>query len=297
MPSTKLSNFSILLILTIVGCASRPAPVSTAPANAGLLVVAHGANLEWNDQVRGAVARVRWNGPVSVAFLMGEEAESAGWDSAVTRLEAAGAPALVVVPLMVSSNGGHYEQVRYYAGVRDSMPGGLGAHAHHAPRRPSVPVRVTAALDGAPEMAQAVAERWSSLGAAHRARPVVLVGHGPGDEASTRRWMEQFREVEMALARAGLRADVRSGLLQDDAPAPVRAAAIAALRDTVRALSSRSGDSVVALTVVIARGSITRVTVPRDLEGLPVEPMAAAMSGSPVIARWIERVAAPTFRR
>ena len=275
-----------------VSCA-RPSqqtrPVPERPA--GLLVVAHGADATWNDAVRAAVARTRWDGPKSVAFLMGPQAVSAGWDTALAQLEAAGTRSLVVVPLMVSSHGGHYQQIRVYAGLSDSIPAELASHSHNASRRPSMPVRMTAALDGAEEMAGAVAEAWASLDAAARRRPVILIGHGPGDPEQTRRWMEQFARVERALEAAGLRAEVRSGLLQDDAPAAVRAAAIGSLRDTVMALARRSGDSVTALTVVVARGGITRVTVPQDLRGLPVAPVAAALSDSPFIARWIERVA------
>jgi hypothetical protein len=93
---------------------------------------------------------------------MGEEADSAGWGAAVARLVRDGAREIVVVPLMVSSHGSHYRQIRYYAGELDSLPPELAAHDHHsAHAAPGVPMRVTPALDAAPELAEALAGRWS----------------------------------------------------------------------------------------------------------------------------------------
>lgn len=266
-------------------------PNKTAPMHStGLLVVGHGAGPEWNAAVRTTVSQVSWAGPVEVAFLMGTEALSAGWDSAVMRLERAGAASIVVVPLMVSTHGSHHRQILHYAGQLPELPPELASHAHAA-RRPSVPVRVTSALDGAPEMARALAAHWSALPDAQRRRPVVLVGHGPGSDADAAQWIAQFGRAATGLSAAGLRSDVRSGLLRDDADAPVRAAAVAAMRDTISALASRTGDSVVVLGVAIARSGLTRVTIPTDLAGLPVQYVPAPLTPSPAIAEWIGRVA------
>ena len=125
---------------------------TAAHAQQGLLLVAHGAGHEWNARVRETLAQVNWaQGPAGVAFLMGEEADSAGWGAAVARLVRDGAREIVVVPLMVSSHGSHYRQIRYYAGELDSLPPELAAHDHHsAHAAPGVPMRVTPALDAAP---------------------------------------------------------------------------------------------------------------------------------------------------
>jgi len=89
---------------------------SALTAQTGLLVVAHGAGPEWNQPVREVVGRVAWaRGPVGLAFLMGPEAEAAGWNAALIALGQQGAASVIVVPLMVSSYGGHYRQIQYFA--------------------------------------------------------------------------------------------------------------------------------------------------------------------------------------
>lgn len=263
------------------------APVA---AQTGLLVVAHGASPGWNDGVRQVVAQVQWEGPVATAFLMGAQAETNGWAQGVTALVREGAREIVVVPLMVSSHGGHYRQIRFYAGEIDTWPAELGQHSHGTIAPSPVPMRVTSALDGAPELGDALLERWRSLTARDRAGSLMLVAHGPSTDAESELWI---RDLESAAA--GIRAEggipVKIGLLRDDAPAPVRAAAIADIHRTALELAAQSKDSVTVLSVLISSGRLDAVTIPKDLSGLPVRYAATALSPLPVLARWIERVA------
>src|SRR5688572_11592495 len=119
--------------------------LSAQSGRTGLLVVAHGATPAWNLRVREAVAQVKWDrGPVAVAFLMGGEADSAGWSAGVKRLVAEGATDAIVVPLMVSTWGDHVRQIEHYAGLRNELPAGLAAHDHRdLPSTPTIPMRVT----------------------------------------------------------------------------------------------------------------------------------------------------------
>lgn len=260
-----------------------------AVSQTGLLVVAHGANAEWNARVRETVAQVRWtHGPTAVAFLMGNEAETAGWNSAVNDLVVAHVQAIVVVPLMVSSFGGHYREIEYYAGIRDSLAG----HHLDARHRPlPVPARVTPALDAAPELGAALVARWSALPERDRERPVLLVAHGPSDPDDAARWLVNLRSAGGALSGAGLRAPFAVALLWDDADPALRAAAVATLRDTVHALAAASHDSVAVIPVLISSGSIDRQKLPEDLAGLPVRYTPTSLAPLPALARWIERSA------
>ncbi|HEX9893680.1 MAG TPA: CbiX/SirB N-terminal domain-containing protein [Gemmatimonadales bacterium] len=269
------------------------APLSQADARqVGLLVVAHGATADWNAQVRGTVAQVTWRlGPTATAFLMGPEAQSAGWDSAVARLTSAGVRSVVVVPLMVSSFGSHYRQVRYYAGELDRLPAELAGHDHASRARPAVPMQVTPALDAAPELLEAVANRWSALDLRLRTAPLVLLGHGPNDETDAERWTAAFHTALARVRQLGHSHESRSALLRDDAAPSVRADAIRRLRDSVTALADRAGDSVTVMTVLVARGEMTGVRIPKDLDGLPIRYVPTGLTPLPAIARWIERVA------
>ncbi|MGH7428128.1 MAG: CbiX/SirB N-terminal domain-containing protein [Candidatus Methylomirabilaceae bacterium] len=264
-----------------------------AVAQTGLLVVAHGANAAWNARVRETMTQVRWtHGPMAVAFLMGSEAKTAGWDSAVDSLLAAQAKSIVVVPLMVSSYGGHYREIEYYAGMRDSVAG------HHMEMRhgpPPVPTRVTPALDAAPELGDAIVARWSALSERDRARPVLLVAHGPSNSVDAAHWLVNLRSAAGALPAAGLRAPFAVALLWDDADPPLRAAAVGSMRDTVNALAATSHDSVTVIAVLISSGSIDRQKLPGDLEGLPVRYTPTPLAPLPALARWIERSAAASL--
>ena len=274
------------LALLLLTC---PVP---ALAQTGLLVVAHGANADWNGQVRETVAQVRWTaGPTTVAFLMGQESGSSGWTRAVERLVAQGARSIVVVPLLVSSHGSHYRQIRFYAGELEKLPPELEAHDHGPDGPPPVPMQVTSALDAAPELQEAVAIRWSGLDPRLKSAPLVLLGHGPTDDTDAVRWSAAF-ETALARVRAlGHQEESRPALMRDDAPPPERARAITRMRDTVTALAARSGDSVTVMTILIAQGQMTRARIPRDLEGLPVRYAPMGLTPLPAIARWIERVA------
>ncbi len=244
-----------------------------ADAQTGLLVVAHGSGPEWNAGVRQAAQGAGWTaGPLEVAFLMGAEAMTSGWDSAVTRLARAGVRDAVVVPLMVSTHGAHYRQVEHYAGLRAELPPELADHDHRMSRgAPPFAVRMTRALDDSPEVGQALGAAWAALPPADRRRPVMLIAHG--------------------LERAGLTAGWRVALLRDDAPAPVRASFVAQMRDTITAQAARAADSVVAMPVMISAGTLTRTRIPADIAGLPVRYVVAPLASDPALSHWIARVA------
>lgn len=273
---------AFLTSLLLAGAAAPPLSAQT-----GVLVVAHGADSTWNNRVHATVAQVKWDGPVTVAFLMGPETKTAGWNEGVAKLVKDGAKQIVVVPLMVSSFGGHYEQIRFYAGEVKALPPELAAHDHGQHEAPPVPMQVTPALDAAPELADAIAARWGELGAADRKRPLMVVGHGPNEPDNVAHWIKNLTAVTAPLgAKSGQ--DVRVGLLRDDAPAAVRAAAVAAMRDTVIALAARSRDSVVVFPLMISAGDITRVKIPKDFADLPVRFAPSSLTPQAAIARWIE---------
>jgi hypothetical protein len=159
-------------------------------------------------------------------------------------------------------------------------------------RPPPVPARVTPALDAAPELGAALVARWSALSERDRNRPVLLVAHGPSNPDDAERWLVNLRSAAGALPGAGLRAPFAVALLWDDADPPLRAAAVAAMRDTVNGLATASRDSVTVIAVLISSGSIDRQKLPVDLEGLPVRYTPTPLAPLPALAHWIERSAA-----
>lgn len=280
-----LPLLAMLLLLLLI----TPSP--SIGQRRGLLVVAHGADSGWNAGVRQVVSQLQWAGPVEVAFLMGVEAHSASWDLAVTRLQAQAIDSIIVVPLMVSSHGAHTRQIRHYAGDQVALPAALAGHQHGDILRPRLPTRVTAALDAAPELGQILIARWREQSRTDQQRPVVLVAHGPTGDADALEWERALLAATVPLREALDGRALHVGLLRDDAPPAERGTAVAAVRDTIAALSQRFGDSVLVMTVLISSGGINRVTVPTDLAGTPIRYAGVALAPHSMLARWIERVA------
>jgi len=266
--------------------------VASAQERIGLLIVAHGADSLWNEGVLVTAASVRWPaGPKATAFLMGPAAQTQGWSDAVRRLVAEGATRINVVPLMVSSAGAHFRQIEYYAGARDRLPPGLEAHDHVGnPPRP-VPMRVAAALDDAPELGLILAERIEQLARGHDPRSVMLVAHGPTSDEDAQRWRTNLARAVGPLA-SSLNLRFGIGLLRDDAPPAVRAAAVQETRSQVERMHRETGDSVMVVPVLVSSGRIGMVTIPADLAGLPIRYAPAALAPSVELARWIERAGA-----
>jgi hypothetical protein len=110
--------FTIAAALAI----AASSPLSAQTPQDALLVLAHGARMEgWNERVIQIVDKVEWPGPKAVAFLtprtLGQELAAAA-----ERLDKTGVKRIVVVPFLVSSFSGHYEEIRYYTGDRKDAP-------------------------------------------------------------------------------------------------------------------------------------------------------------------------------
>lgn len=290
---------TLALVIASLGSVARAQSVTTPSgtgSKTGLLIVAHGADSGWNANVRATVSQVQWaHGPVTVAFLMGSEAESASWTSGINALANKGVSRVIAVPLMVSTHGSHVEQIRFYAGEIAALPKELEAmmaqmgHAHTGHMPNAVPVVTTRALDDAPELGDALYERWKGLPDADRRRPLMLVAHGPNDSASAVLWERDILKTSSRLEALVSPHPTRVALLRDDAPAPVRARAVAAMRDTIAALAGRSHDSVTVLPVLISTGDVNRVKIPADIAGLPVRYQPVGLAPTAALARWIER--------
>ena len=234
-----------------------------APA-VGVVVLAHGGDSAWNTRVVDVVRRVRTGGPVEVSFLMGPGAPRTRFQDVVRRLEQRGVREIVVVPMLVSSHSGHYEQIRYLAGDSVRLAEAMIHHLHMAGiEKPvtRVPVRVARALDDAPQVATVLAERAMTLepdSNRRRRGALFIVGHGPNSAEDYAAWMSNLRGVaDSVRALAGFR-DVRVDLVRDDAPAAVRAEAVRRVRELVELQRALTGDTVVVVPVLISKGEVSR---------------------------------------
>lgn len=284
---------------------SAPAAVEARPTNGpvGTVIIAHGGGPEWNAQVEEVAGQVRTGGPVEVSFLMGPGAKTARFQDAVRRLVDAGASEIVVVPVLVSSHSGHYEQIRYLAGAVDALSETMMHHLHMAGiERPevAVPIRVAPAIDDAPQVARVLADRALALAQAPREQALFLIGHGPNSAEDYAAWMANLRPIaDSVKARTGFR-DVKIGLVRDDAPAPVRAEAVLGVREVIQLQHELTGRPVVVVPVLVSRGRVSHEKIPADLAELPIVYTGDPLLPHPEMARWIEarvRAAAEVAKR
>ena len=264
-------------------------------AQTGTIVIAHGGDSLWNAGVIEAARAANTGGPVEVAFLMGPAAATSRFQDVVARLERGGAQRIVVVPMLVSSHSGHYEQIRYLVSLTDSLDETMQHHLHHAGiERPTtkVPLHLTPALDNADQLARILAERARELvrstGDAPSDRALLIVGHGPNSAEDYAAWMANLRPVVDSVKRWTGFLDVRVELVRDDAPAAVRAEGVLRTRELIEMQRMMTGRDVIVVPVLVSKGEVSRDKLPRDIAGT-----ASVYSGLPLLphtemARWIE---------
>jgi sirohydrochlorin cobaltochelatase len=269
---------------------ASPSPVGGGPV--GTILIAHGGDSAWNARVIDLATQVHTGGPVEVSFLMGPFAPAHRFQDAVARLERAGVSSIVVVPVLVSSHSGHFDQVRYLAGEPVSLDSVMTHHLHMSGiERPvtTVPLHLTRAMDDAPELAEALADRALAATGEPAHRALFLVGHGPNSAEDYAAWMENLRVVaDSVRRRTGFR-DVRVDMVRDDAPAPVRAEAVRRIRELIGLQHDVTGRDVIVVPVVVSSGTVNRATIPADLRDLRVVYAPEPLLPHAALARWVER--------
>lgn len=272
-----------------------------APARAtapyGILLLAHGGDASWNKEVERLRARVNAKVPTETALGM---ADPKSLQAAVDRLEKRKVKRIVAVPLFVQSRSEVLDQTRYALGLREKPSevlreayerianahaarakahaghGSAGhssmAHGHSmefstARVRSREPIALARALDDHELVGRILGERAEALlGRAEKAH-LVLVAHGPVDDAAVPAWKDSMSSLCSTAAKGGRFVDCGIALLRDDAAPEVRAAAVADLREKVSRESLGKAGPVVVVPVLIARGGIER-KIPKDLAGL-----------------------------
>ncbi len=289
MPRTMA--FGSLVLATALVTSVTPAGFAQ-DAPVGTIVIAHGGSPAWNALVRDAAMGARTDGPVHVSFLMGPEASTHRFQDAALRLVDRGVGAIVVVPVLVSSHSGHFEQIRYLVGASDSLSDTMRHHLHMAGiERPDVDVSIVLApaIDGDPAIVPVLAERALALVTEPARQALFIIGHGPSTPDEYAIWMRQVRNLADSVQAATGFADVRAGLLWDDSPPPVRAEAVLRIRDLIALQHRATGRPVVVVPLLISRGRVSDEKIPADLAGLEIAYSGEGLLPHAAMSRWIEK--------
>ena len=265
--------------LIVMAAGFQPA-AAQGTGRVGTVIVAHGGDSLWNSRVLGVAQAVRTSGPVEVSFLMGPAAQRTRFQDAVARLRSQNVSEVVVVPMLVSSYSGHYDQIRWLAGENIALDTTMMHHLHMSGiTRPAagVPIRLARAMDDASQVARVLADR-----------ALFIVGHGPNSAEDYAAWMKNLRPVADSVKRMTGFRDVRVDLVRDDAPAEVRAEAVRRMRELIELQHLITGREVIVVPVLVSKGTVSRDRVPADLAGLPVVYAGEPLLPHPAMARWVE---------
>jgi peroxiredoxin len=270
----------------------------------GVLVMAHGGAPEWDRAVVDAVARARTtagprepaiDAPVEIAFGM---ADAASLQEAVSRLEARGVDRIGVVRLFVSGES-WLERTRQILGLARGapprpptpppappVPDGSPAHARHRMEfwRLEARARFATNVDGLLDddaMGDVIARRAVALSRAPEDEDVLVLAHGPGDDAENERWLARLRSLLPAVSRARPFRRVEAATLREDWP-EARAAAEASIRAYVARANDEDGRAIVVPFRVHGFGPYARV-----LEGLDPVADGQGLLPDPAVDEWI----------
>lgn len=220
-----------VLCALLTGCASSDSNTGTQAINSangadfGVLVMAHGGGEEWDSAVQASLAQLETRYPVAAAFGM---ADAGSMERAVRELEAAGVNHVGVVRMFVSGES-WYERTEQILGLRDGAPSKAEAMAKMAgkpaPRMPMGFWQIDTDLEfhlseeglaDAEEMDQVLLTRIRELSRNPDEEVVLVLAHGPGDDAENARWIARISErTELARDRLGM-ADIRVFTLRED---------------------------------------------------------------------------------
>ncbi len=165
----------------------------------GVLLMAHGGTPEWDKEVLAAVEPLRSQCAIEVAFGM---ADPVTIQDATEKLEARGVKRIGVVRLFISGES-WLERTEQILGLRAGAPArpapsALSPHAghgdHHNMDLWKVETRAsfaltTQGLNEAEGMSAILADRARALSRAPRTEDVLILAHGPGDDAENARWI------------------------------------------------------------------------------------------------------------
>ena len=153
----------------------------------------------------------------------------------------------------------------------------------------SVPISLSLALAASPEIADILTDRATALATAPAEQALFVIGHGPNGAEDYADWMHNLRPIAEEIGSRGGFADVKLGLVRDDAPEGVRAEAVRRVREIIELQHRLTGRDVVVVPVLVSRGYVSLQKLPQDLIELPVAYDGEGLLPHDAVSRWIER--------
>lgn len=292
-------GFGKTLKATLAPFAMAAALLGAAAAQAkddfGVLVMAHGGGPKWNGEVEASLAPLRAGYPLEIAFGM---ADAVSLQAAVQRLEAKGVKRVAVVRLFVSGES-WYERTEQILGLKPGAPpkpaadphaGHGGTHAGHSMEFWRVGTTASFALSKeglaeASEMGLVLGQRALALSQEPTKESVLILAHGPEDDAENARWLAQIDARAEGVRRAAPFRQVQVESLREDWPEKRKISEVR-IRTFVEQAAKDGGRAIVIPYRVAGFGPYAKV-----LEGLTYASDGQGLLPSPEVASWVRRQA------
>ena len=225
--NTKFLDLTTVAALALLaGCASvEPAAQTEQRNDLGVLVMAHGGGKQWNKEVLAAIEPLKAEHNIEVAFGM---ADAMSLQQGVERLEARGARRIGVVRLFISGES-FLDRTEQILGLAPGAPQRAAAKAEHEGHeghsmefwridtQSSFAVSKQGLVE-APEMSNVLVERARTLSKDPQREDVLILAHGPGDDAENERWLAHLDARAEGVRRALPFRTVRVATLREDWP-------------------------------------------------------------------------------
>jgi sirohydrochlorin ferrochelatase len=208
----------------------------------GVLVMAHGGDSDWNEAVERVVEPLRASYPIEIAFGM---AKTSTMRSAVERLEAQGVDQIAVVRMFISGES-FLENTEIILGLREPKQDTHTSH-HNTPAKPDEPMNhdsmdsmdtssghsmepptpidtdstfylSVAGVAATTLIDDILVERVQSLSIDPSTESILILAHGPGDDAENQRWLADMKRRTELLRSLGDFIDIRCETLREDWP-------------------------------------------------------------------------------
>ena len=255
----------------------------------GVLGLGHGYAGDGNEQFKAGYAAVAAVHPTAVGLGM-SMMDSAHIQSAVDKLESAGATTIVVLPSETSETSSLVRQWHYMFGLTDNS-GYL-----EVPRvRMKAKIVMATSPTRSPIIGRILGENLRSASTDPANEAALLIMHGPESKEENDDELRNLARLAAIVKEVTGIAEVSYGSLQDDAPPAVRAANVARMRDWI-AKASASGRRVLVEPVLLTASGRVSQKIGRDLGGLDYTLVDKGMIGHPLFAQWVQDTVAEKTR-
>lgn len=280
------------------------ARLDTHKQTTGVLVMAHGGSPAWNEAVEEAVATLRKECPVVIAFGM---ADRESLQEGVVELESQGVNRIAVVRLFISGES-FLHQTEYLLNLRNDPPSEFiqhqphgGGHRHQQEAQESsapAPIKTQAQIiinrsgladfDG---VSKILGQRVEALSVAPARESVLILAHGMGDEQENSRLLVRMSALIRPLKETGEFRALQIEALREDWP-DKRKLAEERIREFVTRAKQNDRRAIVVPFRLFGFGDYDKV-----LDGLDYVADRKGLLPHPLIADWIRMQAEECFRQ